>query len=269
MMESRSGPGRIRLSGVRGFLMDLDGCVWRGSELVPGAREFLEGLAARGVRRLFLSNNSTEADETIAKHLRGFGIAATVQDVVSPLGIMGAFVRQRQGPARVLVVGAAELADAVREGGHTVVPHEAYREAQAVVLGRDEEFTFRTLTAASRAVAAGATFYTCNLDVRLPVEGGEFLPGVAPLAEAIALAGAARPVVVGKPEPHLFRVALERIGLPATQVAMLGDSLATDIAGGRRAGLRTVWFAPAGPPPDPNPAPDVIVTRLPDLLALL
>jgi 4-nitrophenyl phosphatase len=118
-------------------------------------------------------------------------------------------------------------------------------------------------------VAAGATFYTCNLDVRLPVEGGEFLPGVAPLAEAIALAGAARPVVVGKPEPHLFRVALERIGLPATQVAMLGDSLATDIAGGRRAGLRTVWFAPAGPPPDPNPAPDVIVTRLPDLLALL
>jgi FMN phosphatase YigB (HAD superfamily) len=78
-----------------------------------------------------------------------------------------------------------------------------------------------------------------------------------------------RPVVVGKPEPHLFRVALDRMGLPPQAVAMLGDSLATDIAGGRRAGLRTVLFAPAGPPPDPDPAPDLIVTRLAGLLALL
>ena len=78
-----------------------------------------------------------------------------------------------------------------------------------------------------------------------------------------------RPVVVGKPEPHLFRVALQRMALSAPAVAILGDSLATDIAGGRRAGLLTVLFAPGGVPPDPNPAPALIVTSLADLLASL
>jgi len=268
-MTGTTAPGPGRLRGIRGFLVDLDGCVWRGRELVPGAREFLGALAARGLRRLFLSNNSTEADPTIAARLNAFGIPATPDDAVSPLGIIGDFVRERQGTARVLVVGTAELAEAMRAAGHTVLPHEAYRDAQAVVLGRDEQFTFHTLTAAARALAAGARFYACNLDVRLPIEDGGFIPGVAPLAEAIATAGGVRPVVVGKPEPHLFRVALGRMGLPPAAVAILGDSLATDIAGGRRAGLATVLFAPAGAPRNPDPAPDSIVTRLPDLLALL
>lgn len=260
-------PGRLR--NIRGFLVDLDGCVWRGRELVPGARELLEALAARGLRRLFLSNNSTEADPTIAARLKAFGIPATTDDTVSPLRIIGDFVRQRQGTARVLAVGTAELAQAMRAAGHTVLPQEAYRDAQAVVLGRDEQFTFRTLTVAARALAAGARFYVCNLDVRLPIEGGEFIPGVAPLAEAIAAAGGVRPVVVGKPEPHLFRVALQRLGLPPAAVAILGDSLATDIAGGQRVGLATVLFAPAGAPPDPSPTPDLVITALPDLIGTL
>ncbi len=268
-MTRVSPPGQGRLDGIRGFLVDLDGCVWRGQELVPGAREMLAGLAARGVRRVFLSNNSTEAEGTILARLHAFGLPAEAKDVVSPLGIVGDFVRERQGPARVLVVGTAELAEALRAAGHTLLAHEACGEAQAVVLGRDEQFTFRTLTAAARALARGARFYACNLDVRLPVEGGQFIPGVAPLAEAIAVAGGVRPVVVGKPEPHLFRVALARMGLPSARVAILGDSIATDIAGGKRAGLRTVLYAPGSPPRSPDTTPDLVVTALPKLLDLL
>ena len=262
-------PGPRRLQGIRGLLLDLDGCVWRGQELVLGAREMLAALAARGLRRVFLSNNSTEAVGAIVARLRAFGIPAAAGDVVSPLGIIGDFVREQQGAARVLVVGTPDLAEALRGAGHTVVPHEAYRNAQAVVLGRDEEFSFPTLTVAARAVAAGARFYACNLDVRLPIEGGEFLPGVAPLAEAIAVAGGVRPVVVGKPERHLFRVALARLGLPSAKVDIVGDSLATDIAGGRRAGLRTVLFAPGRAPRNPDPAPDLVVTSLAALLEAL
>jgi len=268
-MTGIPSPARGRLEGIRGLLLDLDGCVWRGQELVPGARELLEALAARGLRRLFLSNNSTEIVDAIVARLHAFGIPAAAGDVVSPLGIIGDFVREQQGAARVLVVGTPDLAEAMRGAGHTVVALEAYADAQVVVLGRDEHFTFHTLTVAARALAAGARFYVCNLDVRLPIEGGAFIPGVAPLAEAIAVAGGARPVVVGKPEPHLFRVALKRMGLPPGAVAMLGDSLATDIAGGRRAGLHTVLYAPAGPPPAPDPAPDLIVTSLAALLEAL
>lgn len=268
-MTGPAPPEPGRLDGIRGFLVDLDGCVWRGQELVLGARELLEALRARGLRRVFLSNNSTEDVRHIVARLNAFGIPAAAGDVVSPLGIIGDFVRERQGPARALVVGTAELAEAMRAAGHAVLPREAYREAQAVVLGRDEQFTFHTLTVAARALAAGARFYVCNLDVRLPIEGGEFIPGVAPLAEAIATAGGVRPVVVGKPEPHLFRVALARLGLPPARVAILGDSLATDIAGGKQAGLRTILYAPGGPPRTPDPTPDLIITALSELLSLL
>ena len=258
-----------RPAGIRAILLDLGGCVWRGNELVPGARELLDGLAPRGVRRLFLSNNSTELVEGIVARLEALGIAAGPEDVVAPLGVIGAFVRERQGPCRVLVVGAAELAEAMRRGGHTVVPHAAYREAQAVVAGRDEAFTFQTLTAAARAVAKGAAFYVCNLDARLPVEGGEFVPGAGAIAEAIATAGGRRPVMLGKPEPHLFRAALDRLGLPPPAVAMLGDTLATDILGAKRVGMTTIYFTPAGPPPDLDPTPDLVLTALGDLLPML
>ena len=99
---------------------------------------------------------------------------------------------------------------------------------------------------AGRAVAGGAAFYTVNLDPRLPVGPGEWDPGCGALAEAVAVAGGARPVVVGKPHRPIFEIALERLGCAPAEAAMVGDSLATDVAGGRGAGMFAVWLDAAG-----------------------
>src|SRR5438876_169665 len=98
----------------------------------------------------------------------------------------------------------------------------------------------------ARAVAGGAAFLTPNLDPRLPVEGDDFLPGCGAIVEAVAAAGCVRPLVVGKPEPPLFELALARMQLEPAEAAMVGDSVDSDIRGARRVGLTAVLLAPKG-----------------------
>jgi hypothetical protein len=125
---------------------------------------------------------------------------------------------------------------------------DRYREATAVVVGNDFSLSYERLTAAARAVAAGAAFLTPNLDPRLPLEGGDFLPGCGAIVEAVAVAAGVRPFVVGKPEPPLFELALQRMELGAEDAAMVGDSVDSDIRGARRVGMSAVLFAPRGGP---------------------
>ena len=232
---------------MRGFIFDLDGCVWTGDMLMPGAAEVLGLLRSQGRALTFLTNNSRARAATMQAKLVRLGVAAAAQDVLTPLEILGEVLDKHVGPAsRVLAIGGPELEAAAEDGGHSLVPMDRYREAQAVIVGNDFDFSYERLTAASRAVAGGAAFLTPNLDPRLPVEGDDFLPGCGAIVEAVATAAGVRPLVVGKPEPPLFELALARMGLGAEEAAMVGDSVDSDIRGARRVGLTTVLFAPKG-----------------------
>ncbi len=193
-------PARKPLAEARGFVFDLDGCVWTGEVLMPGAAEVLALLRGRGRGVCFLT------------------------------------------------IGGPELEQAVLDGGHSLVPVEQFREAGVVVVGNDFAFTYERLTAAARAVAGGAAFLTPNIDPRLPLEDGDFLPGCGAIVEAVATAAGVRPLVVGKPEPPLFELALRRMGVTETEAVMVGDSVDSDVRGARRIGMTAVLFAPKGGP---------------------
>ena len=235
------------LSGLRGFVFDLDGCVWNGQVLNPGARETLDALHAGGRRLGFISNNSRATGAELCERLHGLGVTVAVAEhALTPLDIIGRVIADAYGPSRVLVMGAETLARAVARGGHEILDVKRYRDASVVVVGNDFDLSYDRLTAASRAAAAGAPIFTPNVDPRLPIEHGDFLPGCGAIVQAVSVA-AGRPVtVVGKPEPPLFRIALERLGLEAAQTAMVGDSVASDIRGGHAVGMTTVLYAPAG-----------------------
>lgn len=257
----------IPLSGVRGFAFDLDGCIWAGSTLLPGARELVEALrkADRGV--VFVTNSSRERASQIAGRLARLGIPAEASDVLAALDLLGEAIRRRMGPATVLPLGTAEMREVLEAAGHAVVGFDDWRRATVVAVGNDPAFDFARLRAASRAVAGGATLFTVNLDARLPVAPGEFDPGCGALTEAVAVAGGARPVVVGKPHSPIFEMALERLGCRPPDAVMVGDSLTTDIAGGRAAGMKTVWVDASGEGREPGQA-DATVTNLAELLEL-
>jgi HAD superfamily hydrolase (TIGR01450 family) len=241
-------PSRRALTEARGFVFDLDGCVWTGEVLVPGAADVLALLRSQGRGVCFLTNNSRARAATLRPKLERLGVQAATHEVLTPLEILGEVITARFGSSRVLVIGGPELAQAVLDGGHQVVPVGESRDATVVVVGNDFDFTYERLTAAARAVAGGAAFITPNIDPRLPLEGGDFLPGCGAIVEAVATAAGVRPVVVGKPEPPLFELAVKRMAVTEQDAVMVGDSVDSDIRGARRLGLTTVLFAPGGGP---------------------
>jgi len=251
------------LATLAGFVFDLDGCVWNGDVLNPGAAELLARLHASGRRLAFVSNNSRAFGDELRARLHGFGVAVA-EHVLTPLEIIGAMISERFGPSRGLGIGAAETATAVARGGHEIVDVKDYRRATVVVVGNDFDLTYERLTAACRAAAAGAPLVTPNVDPRLPIEGGDFLPGCGAIVEAVAVAAKVRPIVVGKPDPPLFRMALARLGLGAADAAMVGDSVPSDIRGARAVGMPTVLYAPTGGGDDP-PEADLVVRSFAEL----
>ncbi len=259
----------MRLADLRGFAFDLDGCVWAGAVLLPGASEFLTVLRQRGKRLVFLTNNSRELPESVATKLNSLGVQATAQEVVTALDLLGEEIGRRFGRTAVLALGVGEMARALEAHGHRVVSVERWKEARVVAVGNDPTFDYAKLRAASRAVACGAGFVTVNLDPRLPLEEGEFDPGAGALAEAVAVASGVRPLVVGKPSPSIFKTTLDRLGCRPEEAAMVGDSLRSDIQGGREAGMITVWVAPWGAKGLEGIRPHLRVASLHELLARL
>jgi len=230
------------LTELRGFAFDLDGCIWAGQTLLPGAADLVAALRAARRRVVFVTNSSRELSDSLSDRLTQLGIPTPAHDVLPALELLGEAIRRRMGRVRVLPLGTDEMRQVLEAAGHAVVPMDEWARAQAVTVGNDPAFDFARLRAASRAVAGGAAFFSVNLDPRLPVAPGEFDPGCGALAEAIAVAGGARPVVIGKPHRPIFEMALERLGCQPAEAAMVGDSLATDVAGGRAVGMCTVWL---------------------------
>jgi 4-nitrophenyl phosphatase len=252
------------LAALAGFVFDLDGCVWQGERLNPGAAETLRLLHEAGRGVAYLTNNSRATGADISAKLRRLGVTP-VEHALTPLEILGTVIAERYGRSRVLVIGAPELAAVVKAAGHELVDVHAWREATVVAVGNDFDLTYERLTAASRAAAAGAPLVTPNVDPRLPLEDGDFLPGCGALVAAVTAAAGVKPVVVGKPEPPLFQIALRRLGLAPHEAAMVGDSVTSDVAGARAVGMRTVLYAPDGAPPD---SADAVVRSFEELARL-
>ncbi len=247
-MEPQTGGMLKSLGALRGFTFDLDGTIWEGPRLLPGAAELVADLRREGLGVVFASNCSRHGSPLLCRKLADLGIAAAPSEVFTPFDLVGEEVKRRVGPVPVLVIGTDQVARVLESSGHTPVPLERWHESKAVVVGVDHEFSYDRLRAASRAIAAGAAFFAINLDARFPVGPGEFDPGCGALAEAIAVAAGVRPTAIGKPERTLFQFAIKGLGVPAHEAAMVGDSTASDITGGKAAGMFTIWIAPDDAP---------------------
>ena len=252
---------------LEGFAFDLDGTLWAGQTLLPGAAELIAALQQGGRRVVALSNSSRARASELSERLQRLGISMPPTDVVAAIELVGETIRRRLGPVRVLPLGAPELAQVLEQAGHEPVGLDDWSRAQAIAVGNDPEFDFDRLRAASRAVAAGAGFFAVNLDPRLPSGPGEFDPGCGALVEAIAVASGTRPIVIGKPHRPIFEMALERLGCRPEQAVMVGDTPSSDIVGGHGAGMHTIWLHPASDQHEHTHA-DLTVRSLVELLEL-
>ncbi len=222
-----------------GFLVDLDGVVWIGRELVPGAIEALTALIEGGKEIVFVTNNPARAASTYAERLRAAGVPAADERVVAAGAVTAKLAVEQVGTAgNAFVIGAPGFKDTVTQAGLKLLDGEAGREASAVLVSGHRDFNYEELLTATRALQNGAALFATSRDPTLPMPDGAW-PGTGAVLAAVETASGATAEIGGKPERHLFEQARALIG-EAERVAMIGDRLASDIEGGRRAGLATV-----------------------------
>ncbi len=253
----------------RGVVLDMDGVVYRGSQLLPGAAQFVAWLREREVPFVFVTNNSTRSPREYVDHLRRLGIEAEERQIITSALCAAALLQDWGLSGPILVIGGAGLQEAVQKAGFAFTDGP---EAEAVVVGLDVGFTYARLRAACSAIWRGARFVATNLDPVLPVEG-ELWPGAGALVAAIRTATGQEPVAVGKPEPYPFRMALERLGTRPEETLMVGDQIATDVIGAVRSGMRTALVLTGVTSKDDlggdSPQPDLVAANLEELLVQL
>ena len=236
------GRGGDALVGARPKLLalDLDGVVWRGSAVIAGAGDALEDALRRGLDLRYVSNNSTAHREQVSERLAAAGLPAGIERVLTSGYVCGQWLKSRVPKGGVvLVVGEAGLVRELREAGFEASPvAEAPEglEPAAVVVGMDRSFTYKTLTAAQRAIRAGALYVATNSDVTFPTAHG-LLPGAGSLVAAVSAAAESEPVLVGKPSMTLAETLAAITSVPAAETLFLGDRLSTDIAMAKAAGM--------------------------------
>lgn len=226
-----------RLQRLETFFFDLDGCIWFGDRLAGNAAELVSQLRAEGRNVAFVSNVTSTTADLVAERLTAMGIPTLESQVMTPFTIL----RQHpllQGDPNVFLLGNRIIRDALRRAGLQLTDDPA--EAQVVVVSRDTDLTYHHLAEACQALYQGASLLALNLDARVPVEGGVYLPGNGSIVAALTTATGVKAEAIGKPSGFFFDRALERFGARRETTAMVGDNLDSDIAGGLAAGLLTV-----------------------------
>jgi 4-nitrophenyl phosphatase len=222
---------------IRGLVLDLDGVLWRGQQLLPGVPELFRLIDEHSLRCCLASNNATLTLETVQARLAPAGVHVPPEALVTSAHAAAGYIARhyRQAP-QVLVIGEDGLRQALSAVGCRLV--DQAEGAAVVVVGMDRGLTWPKLVEAGLAIAAGATFIGTNPDRTFPTERG-LGPGNGAVLAALETATGRAPVIVGKPEPHLFVEAMTRLAVPPDQILVVGDRLETDVVGGVRAGMRT------------------------------
>jgi len=217
------------------WLTDMDGVLVHEDRALPGAAEFLDTLRAKDRPYLVLTNNSIYTPRDLSARLARAGLHVPESAIWTSALATATFLSDQLPGGSAHVIGEAGLTTALYEAGYTLTD----ADPDFVVLGETRTYSFESITRAIRLIAAGARFIATNPDVTGPSAEGP-LPATGSVAALITRATGKDPYFVGKPNPMMFRSALNRIEAHSEKTAMVGDRMDTDVVAGIEAGLETI-----------------------------
>lgn len=225
----------LTLKTVQGVVLDMDGVLWRGTETISGAPEFIEFLQARGIPFGLASNNSSKSITEYIERCRLAGINVSAEQIITSAVVTAdELVCVYPAGTPIYVIGSSSLVELLTSQGYVINP----KTAKVVVVGLDVNITYEKLTFALRCLLEGADFIGTNADASIPTSSG-LAPGSGSLIAALQTASGRVARLMGKPQPTMFRSTVRRLGCTPEQTLMIGDRLDTDILGAQQAGLRT------------------------------
>lgn len=226
----------LNVQRYRAFLIDLDGVLVRGSQVIPGAAEALATLRELAPI-VVLSNNSTRSRRSFAEGLQKRGLPVQPREIVNSAYVVARHLCEIAGPSPVFVVGEAGLLEELQLAGHEIAEPE---DARFLVVGLDRALHYEKLAQALQALLRGARFLAANADPTYPAPQG-LIPGAGAIVGAIRGMGYEPEAIVGKPSEIAFRAAMEAAGVSEPrECLMIGDRLDTDVAGAARLGMDAV-----------------------------
>jgi len=219
------------------YIFDLDGTVYLGDRLLPGAAEAISRLRELGRRTIFLSNNPTHTRDEYAAKLSRLGLATPAGDILNSSMVMVDFLQREMPGACLFVCGEQALCGELRRGGFELT--EDARATDAVIASFDRTFVYRKLQIAFDAIRAGARFFATNGDRYCPVPGGGEPDAAAIIAAIEACTNRKVEAVVGKPSRYMTDAILSLVKTPPADCILVGDRLETDVQMGLAAGMST------------------------------
>jgi len=231
------GSRTLDLAAIKGLLIDMDGVLYRGQAPIPGAGCFIAFLRCQGIAFLLLTNNSSLTPDQYVTKLKAMGIEAHAEEILTSAQATALYLaHQEPEGARVYVIGREGLRRALVEQGFCLVE----QDVDYVAVGWDWDLTYAQLKRATLHIRAGARFIATNPDTTFPSEEG-IIPGNGAILAALEVATDVEPLVIGKPHSTIFQLALAQLNLDVQGIAVLGDRLETDVLGGQRMGLGTLF----------------------------
>jgi len=249
----------------RGYLIDMDGVIYRGQEVIPGAVQFVNELLRREIPFTFLTNNSQRTRRDVATRLTRMGFEVEERHIYTCAMATARFLAQQKPGGSAYVIGEGGLLNALHSNGYSVDD----QRPDYVVVGEGRTLTLEMMDTAVRLILNGAKLIATNLDPNCPTKDG-LRPGCGAFVAMLETATGRRAFSVGKPSPVMMRAARKELGLETAETIMIGDTMETDILGGVQMGYRTILVLTGGTSRSDLAhyayRPDLIVNSIADLM---
>src|ERR671927_1402772 len=226
---------------THGFLIDMDGVIYREKQLIPGADRFISSLLDRGIPFAFLTNNSQRTRRDVAMKLSRMGISVDEEHIFTCAMATARFLASQKPGGTAFVIGEGGLLHALHRNGYSIVDDDP----DYVVVGEGRTFNMETVEAAVRMILRGSKLIATNLDPNCPTSHG-LRPGCGAIVAMLEAATGLKAFSVGKPSPVMMRAARKELGLSTAETTMIGDTMETDILGGVQLGFHTVLVLSGG-----------------------
>ena len=229
---------------INGVVLDMDGVLFRGAQVIDGSVEAVRDLQTHGIGVVCLTNNARGTPDDYAGKLRGMGFDINASNIVTSGVATARYLLTQDAEPKIHAVGSAVLRQTLRDAG--AVESES---PDFVVVGIELDMKISDLISAVRYVANGARLIASNGDVVIPTTGGPE-PETGAVIAFLEAATGVQATVVGKPKPEIFKYAIDLLGIARDEIVMIGDTLATDVAGAKAAGLCSILVASGNSTPD-------------------
>jgi NagD protein len=224
-----------------GYLIDMDGVIYRGTKTISGAADFIRSLREQNLPFLFLTNNSQRTRLDIVRKLHRMQIDVEERCVFTCAMATARFLARQKPHATAYVIGEGGLLNALHQNGIAIVDHDP----DYVIVGEGRTLSMEMVESAVRMIVGGARLIATNMDPNCPTANG-LRPGCGAIVSVLEKATGVQAFSVGKPSPFMFREARKELALSSTETTVIGDTMETDILGGAQLGYRTILVLSGG-----------------------